>query len=351
MAGPLSLGWPGPWWVRSTHHAQRARFTSLPPPLRDWTNRSMNTTEVVVEGLAFPECPRWRPDGLWFSDQHGGQIFRIGADGKTEVMAEIPGGPSGLGWASDGTLLAVSMHEKKLFEVALADPDSGSAQVGQGAVLTVVSDLGPYHPGLSNDMVVDATGRCYIGNIGYDIYGGEERRTTVLVLVDPTSGRVQADEEPSGHDRRLVEPQVVADDLMVPNGAVITPAGDRMIIAESLAQRLTSFRIAADGSLSDRQVFADLGEETPDGICLDSDGGIWFASVHEHQVVRVEEGGTVTGRIATSGRRAIACMLGGDDRRDLYVCATRTLDPNVSREILGGSIEVCRVDVPGAGLP
>jgi sugar lactone lactonase YvrE len=310
----------------------------------------MNTTEVVVDGLAFPECPRWRSDGLWFSDQHGGEIFRIRPGGAAEVMAEIPGGPSGLGWMPDGTLLVVSMHEKKLFEVALADPGSGSTPIGEGAALTVVSDLGPYHPGLSNDMVVDAMGRCYIGNIGYDIYGGEERRTTVLVLVDLT-GRGRAGAGPSDHDRPLVEPQVVADDLMVPNGTVITPAGDRMIIAESLAQRLTSFRIAADGSLSDRRVFADLGEETPDGICLDADGGIWFASVHEHQVVRVEEGGTVTDRIATSGRRAIACMLGGEDRRDLYVCATRTLDPDKSREIRGGSIEVCRVDVPGAGLP
>jgi sugar lactone lactonase YvrE len=171
------------------------------------------------------------------------------------------------------------------------------------------------------------------------------------VLVDLTAGRARAGAGPSGSDGALVEPQVVADDLMVPNGTVITPDGDRMIIAESLAQRLTSFRIAADGSLGDRQVFADLGEETPDGICLDAEGGIWFASVNEHQVVRVEEGGTVTDRIATSGRRAIACMLGGDDRRDLYVCATRTLDPNKSREILGGSIEVCRVDVPGTGLP
>ena len=311
----------------------------------------MNTTEVVVDGLAFPECPRWRPDGLWFSDQHGGQIFRIKPGGTAEVMAEIPGGPSGLGWMPDGTLLAVSMHEKKLFEVAVADPDSASAPIGKGAALTVVSDLGPYHPGLSNDMVVDAMGRCYIGNIGYDIYGGEERRTTVLVLVDPSTGRGGNDAGHSGHERPLIEPRVVADGLMVPNGAVITPAGDRLIIAESLAQRLTSFRIAADGSLGDRQVFADLGEETPDGICLDADGGIWFASVHEHQVVRVEEGGTVTDRIATSGRRAIACMLGGDDRRDLYVCATRTLDPNESREVLSGSIEVCRVDVPGAGLP
>ena len=143
----------------------------------------------------------------------------------------------------------------------------------------------------------------------------------------------------------------MADDLLVPNGAVVTPAGDRLIVAETMAQRLTSFHIAGDGSLDDRRLFADLGDESPDGICLDADGGIWFASIREHQVVRVEEGGRVTDRISTGERRAIACMLGGDDRRDLYVCATRTLDPEKSVEMCSGAIEVCRVDVPGAGLP
>jgi sugar lactone lactonase YvrE len=123
----------------------------------------MNTTEVVVDGLAFPECPRWRPDGLWFSDQHGGQVFRLGSGGTPEVMAEIPGGPSGLGWLPGGTLLVVSMHEKKLFEVTFAGADarSGSAPANAAATLAVVADLEPYHPGLSNDMVVDAVGRCY----------------------------------------------------------------------------------------------------------------------------------------------------------------------------------------------
>ncbi|HEX4245385.1 MAG TPA: SMP-30/gluconolactonase/LRE family protein [Acidimicrobiales bacterium] len=310
----------------------------------------MNTSEVVVDGLAFPECPRWRPDGLWFSDQHGGQILRIGPGGTAEVMAEIPGGPSGIGWMADGTLLAVSMHEKKLFEVAFPGSGPGSATAPSGATvtLTVVADLEPYHPGLSNDMVIDTADRCYIGNIGYDIYGGAEERSTVLLLVDPTE-RDRA--ETRGRSRPSVEPRIVADDLMVPNGTVITPAGDRLIIAESMAHQLTSFRIAADGSLSDRQVFADLDEETPDGICLDADGAIWFASVHERQVVRVVEGGTVTDRIPTSGRRAIACMLGGDDRRDLYVCVTGTLDPNQSVSMRSGAIEVSRVDVPGAGLP
>lgn len=313
----------------------------------------MKSTQVVVDGLAFPECPRWRPDGLWFSDQHGGQIWRIGPDGTAEAMADVPGGPSGLGWLPDGTLLAVSMHQKKLFAVTFGGAGSGGSD--DGAVLTVVADLEPYNPGLSNDMVVDATGRCYIGNIGFDIYGGAESCPTVLVLVDlvdrGATGPSDDAAGASGDSPPLVEPRVVADDLLVPNGAVVMPAGDRLIVAETMAQRLTSFHIAEDGSLDDRRLFADLGDESPDGICPDAEGGIWFASLRGHQVVRVEEGGRVTERISTGDRRAIACMLGGDDRRDLYVCTTRTLDPEKSVGMRSGAIEVCRVDVPGAGLP
>ena len=279
--------------------------------------------------------------------------------GMAEVMADVPGGPSGLGWLPDGTLVAVSMHEKKLFEVAFGD--AGSEASDDGAVLTVVADLEPYSPGLSNDMVVDTNGRCYIGNIGFDVYAGEELRPTVLVLVDLSAGRAGAsgDARPLAEPRRplaeprrpLAEPRVVADDLIIPNGTVVTPAGDRLIVAETMAQRLTSFRITADGSLADRRLFADVGDESPDGICLDAEGGIWFASIREHQVVRVEEGGTVTDRISTGDRRAIACMLGGDDRRDLYVCTAGTLDPKQSVAARSGAIEVCRVGVPGAGLP
>jgi sugar lactone lactonase YvrE len=197
-------------------------------------------------------------------------------------------------------------------------------------------------------MVIDAAGRCYIGNIGFDVYGGEALRPTVLLLVEPLAG---GSAEQSGSALSVVEPRVVAEDLVVPNGSVITPAGDRLIVAETMAHRLSSFRIAAEGSLDDRRVFADLGHESPDGICLDADGGIWFASISERQVVRVEEGGKVTERVSTGARRAIACILGGNDRRDLYVCTSGTLDPNRTLAERSGAIELCRVDIPGAGFP
>jgi sugar lactone lactonase YvrE len=299
----------------------------------------VSDADVVVDGLVFPECPRWRPDGLWFSDQHDGKIYRVRPGQPAEVMVVVPGAPSGLGWLPDGTLMAVSMHDKALLHVTFRDGDTNNGRGGGDPDVEVVADLSPFHGGHSNDMVVDQHGRCYIGNIGYDIHGGEEARTTVLVMVASTA------------EGTFAAPRVVAEELMVPNGTVITPEGDRLIIAESMAHRLSSFRIAPDGSLDDRRVFADLGDETPDGICLDADGAIWFASVSRREVVRVEEGGRITQRVSTAPLRAIACMLGGPDRRDLFICATGSINPEKSRVLLQGAIEVYRAEVPGAGLP
>jgi sugar lactone lactonase YvrE len=293
------------------------------------------TTEVVVDGLAFPECPRWRPDGLWLSDQHALDILRIAPGATTATaVATVDGGPSGLGWLPDGTLVAVSMLDHRLVAVV---PSDGT---GPAAVETLF-DLSTLNPGPSNDMVVDARGRCYIGNIGFDYYGGAPMRPTVLVLADPA----HRGEE----DRQAL--RVVAEDLAIPNGMVITPSEDELIVAESGGRRLTSYRIAADGSLSDRQVFADLGDETPDGICLDAEGGVWFGSIGRREVVRVTRGGRVTDRVSTGERHAVACMLGGDDRRTLYVTTTGTLDHHVTVAMRSGAVEACRVAVPGAGRP
>jgi sugar lactone lactonase YvrE len=305
----------------------------------------VSATEILVEGLVFPECPRWRPDGLWFSDQHAGHVQRVKPGGGAEVMVEILGRPSGLGWLSDGTLMAVSMHEKKLLRIRFSESEAGSA--GEAPDVAVAADLAPLHAGYSNDMVVDAQGRCYIGDIGYDIYGGEAPRATVLVLVESFAS--------TGADGAVVQsfgaPEAVADDLLTPNGTVITAEGDRLIIAESMAHRLTSFRITDNGRLTDRQLFADLDDETPDGICLDAEGAIWFASVSRREVVRVQEGGKITNRIPTSGGRAIACMLGGDDGRDLFVCVAGSINPEKTVVLRNSTIETSRVDVPHAGLP
>ena len=143
---------------------------------------------------------------------------------------------------------------------------------------------------------------------------------------------------------------MVADDLAFPNGTVITPDGRTLIVGESFGARLTAFDVAADGSLSNRRVWAKLEKAVPDGICLDAEGAIWVASPVSAEVLRVHEGGRVSQRIPVA-TQAFACMLGGADRRTLFICTALDSHPQQSRAKRSGRIEMVRVAVPGAGLP
>jgi len=283
--------------------------------------RSMTkTTDVLLDGLAFAEGPRWRDGKLWFSDMHDQCVKTVDLDGRSEVVVRVEQDPSGLGWLPDGRLLVVSMRDRRLLRL---DPH-GLAQVAD------LSKIAPFH---CNDMVTDARGRSYVGNFGFDFATGEKPRTTVLALVMP-DGRAT----------------VVADELAFPNGSVITPDGRTLIVGESFAARLTAFDIAEDGSLSNRRVWAQLEKAMPDGICLDAEGAIWVASPMSNEVLRVREGGEVTERIRVAAQ-AIACMLGGPGRTTLFVCTSESLQAEDCRAKRSAKIEVVEVSVPGAGLP
>jgi sugar lactone lactonase YvrE len=278
---------------------------------------------VVLEGLKFPEGPRWHDGRLWFSDMHARRVMAMDPGGQTSIICEVPNRPSGLGFLQEGRLLVVSMADHRLL---VLDRDLG---------LREVADISAYVGGDANDMVVDAAGRAYIGNFGFDFAGGDEFTTTALVRVDP-NGQVT----------------VVAEELAFPNGTVITPDGKTLVVAETFARKLTAFDIAEDGSLSGRRAWADLGRATPDGICLDEEGAIWVASPTTAECLRVREGGEVTDRIAMpGGRGAYACMLGGEDRRTLYICTSEGDEADRQAGRSRGWIEEVRVDVPGAGLP
>lgn len=270
--------------------------------------------KVIADGLIFPECPRWHDGALWFSDQHAGTVFRLAPGHRAEPVLDVAGQPSGLGWTPDGDLLVVSMRNRTLLR-------------HDGQTTTTVADLSPYHRGPSNDMLVDDAGRAYIGDIGFDYYDGGSPAPTKLIRVDPGG-----------------EVEVVSGDVLVPNGMALTDGGTRLIVAESLARRLTSFRRAPDGSLSDQRVFADLGRRIPDGICAEPSGAVWFASPNSHAVVRVDPTGAETHAISTSDWHPVACQLGGPDSRTLYVCASTSVAPTDTGTARSGAILALELD-------
>lgn len=275
----------------------------------------------LVDGLAFAEAPRWHNGELWFSDFYTHQVMRVDRDGRAHVVVEVPNQPSGLGWLPDGRLLVVSMVDRKLMRL---DP-SGLTQVAD------LSSLAGFH---CNDMVVDARGRAYVGNFGFDLFTQPVvPKATVLTMVSP-DGSVS----------------VAADDLWFPNGTVITPDGKTMIIGETFARRLTAFDIAPDGTLGNRRVWAELGDIAPDGICLDAEGAVWVASPRSKEFVRVLQSGDITRRIPVSNQ-AIACALGGDDGKRLFMVIGRVKGHAEALATRVGRIEYLDVDVAAAADP
>ena len=280
----------------------------------------MAHTETLLEGLAFPEAPRWREGRLWFSDQHARRVMTVTTDGTVESVVEIDDLPGGLGWLPDGTPLVVAMTRRSVYRIE-----------GSGVRLHAdLSGLASFH---CNDMVVDLAGNAYVGNFGYDLHGGAPISPAELIRVSVDGGA-----------------EVVARDLVFPNGSVITPDGGRLIVAETFASRLTAFELDPEGNLSGRAIWADLGEATPDGICLDADGAIWAASPVTGEVVRVRKGGGRLDLISPTGT-PYACMLGGPERRTLFITTSETADPDQAADLRSGRVELVEVEVPGTGLP
>ncbi len=243
-------------------------------------------------------------------------------DGRVIESFDVPGGPSGIGWLPDGDMLIVSIADLCVYR-----------RCSDGRIVRH-ADLSGHHRFHTNDMVVDALGNGYVGEVGFRV-GEEDPRSTCLLLVRP-DGSVH----------------VAAEDLMTPNGAVISADGRTLIVAESRRMRLTAFTIAADGMLTDRRLFAQLApEQVPDGICLDEEGCIWVASPRASAVLRVSPTAGVIEEIAIEGAKPYACMLGGTDRRDLFICLAKDHDPERTRQARSGAMAVAQVAVPGCGYP
>jgi len=299
----------------------------------------MDVPHTLCDGFHFTEDPRWHDGRLWFSDFFGHAVHSVGlpdVDGSRpdpRVELRLDDQPSGLGWLPDGRLLVVSMVERKVVR-----------REHDGTLVThaELSDLATWW---CNDMLVDASGRAYVGNFGFDLDAMVAAGDFETLMNDAPTACVA-----------LVRPdgttEVAADGLRFPNGTVLTPDGSTLIVAETLAMCLTAFDVGPDGSLSNRRTWADLGPAMvpPDGICLDVDGGIWVANAMASECVRVVEGGTITDRQEFS-QRCFACALGGPDGRTLFACTAASENAARCATTTTAKIEMAVVTVAGAGSP
>jgi sugar lactone lactonase YvrE len=280
--------------------------------------------EVLMSGVAFGESPRWGHDKrLWFADWGAGEIVAVDLDGNSEVILSVdfPSFPMCFDWMPDGRLLLVSSRDGRL----LRREHDGS--VVTHADLSGLAGRG--HPW--NEIVVDGRGNTYINSVGFDLMGGEDPKPGFIAVITPDGDARQ-----------------VAGGLAFPNGMVVTPDDSTLIVAESYEGRLTAFDIDADGGLSNRRVWADLGEGG-DGICMDADGAIWTPKFEA--CVRVAEGGEVLETIELD-RFCFACMLGGEDGRTLFLNVAEWNGPEgIFNEPRTGQVLAYDAPAPHAGRP
>jgi sugar lactone lactonase YvrE len=275
--------------------------------------------DVLMDGIVFGESPRWRDGQLWFSDWGAGRVFSVAIDGTPTVEAEVASFPMCIDFLPDGRLLIVSSATRQLLR---REPDGS---------LVPHAHLAPVSTKPWNDIVVDGRGNAYVNSIGFD-FPGEEFAPGIVVLVTPDG---------------TVTP--VADGLAFPNGMAITADGSTLIVAESYAEQLTAYAIAADGTLSARRVWATTPGEHPDGICLDAAGAVWYADVGNQHCVRVREGGEVLATVDLD-RGAFACALSRGADPQLFVVGQDWGGP---AEVGGATGQVVSfpAPAPGAGHP
>jgi len=282
----------------------------------------MPDPQTLMSGLVIGESPRWHEDRLWFSNWGAQEIMAVDVGGNREVMARVPTTvPFCFDWLPDGRMLVVSGPEALLLRM---EPDR---------TLVTHADLGGLVAGL-NEIVVDGRGNAYVNGGDFDFETGEGAESGVVVLVDP-DGSVRQ----------------VADNIVFGNGMAVAPDNSTLIVAESWARRLSAFDIAADGGLSNRRVWADLGDDPPDGICMDAEGTVWYGTVPNKRCVRVREGGEVLQTVDTD-LACFACMLGGEDGKTLFIMAAEWPGPenmDVLFQSHTGRVLTAEAPAPGVG--
>jgi sugar lactone lactonase YvrE len=282
----------------------------------------MSDVHVLLNGRVFGEQPRWHEGRLWFSDWGTQEVIAVDMEGNSEVMHRGESFPLCVDWLPDGRLLVVSARDGLLLR---REHDGSLVTHGD---LKAASD-----PPAVNELVVNARGNAYLNGGGFDLMAGEPFAPGIVALVTP-DGSARA----------------VAEGLAFPNGMLIMPDDRTLIVAESYAKRLTAFDIDADGGLSNRRVWADLGDGVPDSICADADNAVWYADVPNKRCVRVREGGEVLQTVELD-RGCFACALGGPDGATLFMVANQWTGPANMLQGRDTQVLVTQAPAPPAGRP
>ena len=279
----------------------------------------MDKGTVICQGFTFIEGPRWYQGALWFSDFYDEAVFRVVPGERPEKVVSVPQQPSGLGWLPNGDLLISSMLDKTLYRWS----------ENQG--LKKYADVSAIAERRINDMLVDPSGRAWVGNFGFVHQDGESIAPGTLARVD-TDQSVHA----------------AANDLLFANGMVLVNGGKTLIVAETYRGCLTAFDIESTGDLVNRRLWAQLPDgDVPDGICVDEEDAIWVASPTTGSVLRLREGGEVTDSIQT-GRKAIACALGGNAGRTLFVSSSESTNRDMCLDRRAAAIHSFEVAIASA---
>jgi sugar lactone lactonase YvrE len=295
------------------------------------TRRQLRT---LAHAIHFGEGPRWHKGRLWFSDFYAQRVCSVDLAGNLRTELQLDDRPSGLGWMPDGSLLVVRMELRQVWRRWL------------DGRFALHADLADHSAFLCNDMVVDGTGRAWVGNFGFDLDAQLRARGPESVIAD--------------HPRTclaLVQPDGSVSDgapgerFSFPNGMVITADGKTLILAETLGGRLTALDIGADGTLSGRREWAPTWPAVPDGICLDAEGAVWIANPLAPECLRIAQGGKVLDRVGTGDLNCYACMLGGPTGSHLFLAVAPSSDAHEAANKPLGKVLVTEVAVPGAGLP
>lgn len=285
------------------------------------TRTTATGSSIMLDNGRYFEGPRWHAGRLWFVDCFARTLLSLGPAGDCEQHAALKDDtPCGLGILPDGSLVVLTMFRKRLLKYA-------------NGQLSLYADLSQIAAGTIDDMIVDGLGRCYVGDLGFDLPPPADRGAVGRIILVQPDGQMH----------------VVADGLRFPNGIAVSADHGRLVVAEMDRECLTDYRITSDGGLVSPRRFGTV--KAPDGICLDRDGAVWVASYDEDAFVRIDRNGQEQQRIVVPGRRAIACALGGPERRTLFCLSAATSPEEMRQRKSSARIEAIDVEVSGAGYP